>query len=195
MKKSNLVNSRGRIDFEPAFMLLNEELFKSGQSLELVCAGGYVMQLHGYKSTSDVDAFFQNNSMIETIIRNVGNEFGINKPDEFWLNSSIANMNPQPPEKYCKLVYSLSNLIVRAVDITYLIGMKLESGREQDLRDLGGILKQDKNEKPFELLSILIGMGFDIDISGLLDAYERAHGMEWLDEFYVINQDELRKYF
>ena len=26
-------------------------------------------------------------------------------------------------------------------------------------------------------------------------AYERAHGMEWLDEFYVKNQDELRKYF
>ena len=76
-----------------------------------------------------------------------------------------------------------------------LIGMKLESGREQDLKDLGEILKRDNNEKPFELLSMLAGIGFEIDISGLLDAYERAHGMDWLDDFYLKNQDELRKYF
>jgi len=61
--------------------------------------------------------------------------------------------------------------------------------------DVGDILKKTKNEKPFELLSELVGMRFDIDISGLLDAYEKAHGMDWLDEFYIINQDDLRKLF
>jgi len=81
------------------------------------------------------------------------------------------------------------------VSITYLMGMKLASGREQDLMDVGDILKKNRNEKPFELLSELIGMRFDIDISGLLDAYEKAHGMDWLDEFYVNNQDYLRKFF
>ena len=60
---------------------------------------------------------------------------------------------------------------------------------------MGNILKQDKNEKPFELMQILLSMGFDIDISGLLDAFERAHGMDWLDEFYIKNQEELRRYF
>ena len=80
-------------------------------------------------------------------------------------------------------------------DITYLIGMKLASEREQDMIDVGAILKNNKNEQPFELLSLLTGMEFDIDISGLLDAYERAYGMNWLDEFYFNNQDKLRNYF
>ena len=95
--------SNSIIDFEPVFMRLNEELSIIGQSLELVCAGGYVMQRHGYKATSA--------------------------------------------------------------------------------------------EQPFELLSALVGMEFDVDISGLLDAYERAHGMVWLEDFYARNQEDLRKYF
>jgi len=188
-------NSNGMIDFEPVFKRLNEELTISGQSLELVCAGGYVMQRHGYKATSDVDAFYKSNIAVEAIIRRIGDEFGINKPDELWLNGSIANMNPEPPARYCELVHDFSNLSVKAVIITYVIGMKLISGREQDLRDIGEILKKDRNEQPLELLSELAGMEFDIDISGLLDAYERAHGMEWLEEFYSKNQDDLRKCF
>ena len=187
--------SNGIINFEPVFKRLNEELSITGQSLELVCAGGYVMQRHGYKATSYVDAFYKSNAAIKAIIRKVGDEFGINKPDDLWLNNSIANMNPAPSAQYCELVHEFSNLSVKAVIITYVIGMKLISGREQDLRDIGDILKKDKNEQPFELLSALVGMEFDVDISGLLDAYERAHGMEWLEDFYAKNQEDLRKYF
>ena len=188
-------NLNSAIDFEPVFKLMNEELSQVGQTLLLICAGGYVLQLNGYRGTLDVDAFYESSNTIEAIIRKVGDTFGINKPDELWLNNSIANMNPKPSDEQCELVYQFSNLIVKAVSITYLIGMKLVSGREQDLMDVGDILQKTKNEKPFELLSELLGMRFDIDISGLLDAYEKAHGMDWLDEFYIINQDDLRKYF
>ena len=188
-------NPDGFIDFEPVFNLMNEELSQVGQSLLMICAGGYVMQLNGYRSTLDVDAFYETSKTIEAIIRKVGDTFGINKPDELWLNNSIANMNPKPSDEHCELVYQFSNLVIKAVSITYLIGMKLASGREQDLLDVGSILKNNNNERPFELLSELAGMKFDIDISGLLDAYEKAHGMDWLDEFYVNNQDELRKHF
>ena len=153
------------------------------------------MQLHGYKTTADVDAFFKSSEAIDAIIRKVGEEFSINKPDELWLNDSIARMNPEPPEKYCTLVCQFSNLTIKAVDIVYLMGMKLVSGREQDLIDVGTVLKNDKNEQPFDLLSKLTSMGFIIDISGLIDAYEKAHGMVWLDDFYVKNEAELRKYF
>ena len=153
------------------------------------------MQLYGYRGTLDVDAFYESSTTIEAIIRKVGDTFGINKPDELWLNNSIANMNPRPSDEHCGLVYQFSNLVVKAVSITYLVGMKLASGREQDLMDVGDILKKNRNEKPFELLSELVDMRFDIDISGLLDAYEKAHGMDWLDEFYVNNQDLLQKFF
>jgi len=183
------------IDFEPVFKLLNEELLLVGQTLLLICAGGFVMQLNGYRGTLDVDAFYDTGTAIEAIIRKVGDAFGINRADELWLNNSIANMNPRPADEHCEPVYQFSNLIVKAVSITYLMGMKLASGREQDLMDVGDILQKTKNEKPFELLSELLGMRFDIDISGLLDAYEKAHGMDWLDEFYINNQDDLRKYF
>ena len=44
----------GAIDFKSVFKRLNEELSKIEQSLKLICAGGYVMQFHGYKTTSDV---------------------------------------------------------------------------------------------------------------------------------------------
>ena len=188
-------NFNNYIDFEPVFKLMNEELSQAGQTLLLICAGGYVMQLNGYRGTLDVDAFYENSKIIEAIIRKVGDTFGINKPDELWLNNSIANMNPRPPNEHCEPVCQFSNLVVKAVSITYLMGMKLASGREQDLMDVGDILKKSRNEKPFELLSELVGMRFNIDISGLLDAYEKAYGMDWLDEFYVNNQDYLRKFF
>ena len=193
--KTTYANNNGIIDFEAVFIRLNEELSRSGQSLKLVCAGGYVMQRYGYKTTTDVGAFFKSNTIIETIIRKIGDEFGINKPDELWLNNSIANMNPEPPAQFCELAYKFSNLEVHTVIITYIIGMKLVSGREQDLTDVGDILKFDDKAQPLELMSELAGMKFDIDISSLLDAFERARGIDWLDGFYVKNQDELLKYF
>ena len=41
-------DSKGGTDFEPVFEDLNDELLKANQTLKLVCAGGYVMQLQGY---------------------------------------------------------------------------------------------------------------------------------------------------
>ena len=191
---NKFVNSDGTIDFEPVFERLNEELSKRRQSLELVCAGGYVMQRHGYRATVDVDAFYKSDAAIEAVIKKTGDEFGINKADEVWLNNSISNMNPQPPDEYCAVIYSFSNLIVKEVGIIYLVGMKLTSARGQDLKDVADILKREK-EQPLELFSKLADMGFDIDISTLLDAFEGAYGMDWLEEFYMKNEVGLSKYF
>jgi len=41
-------------------------------------------------------------------------------------------MNPAPPDNHCEIVYSFSNLEMKSVDIIYLVGMKLVSGRGQD---------------------------------------------------------------
>jgi hypothetical protein len=193
MRKKN--DETNYIDFEPVFKQLNEELSKINEALVLICAGGYVMQLHGYRTTVDVDAFYKSSVKIENIIRYVGNSFGINNPNELWLNSSIANLNTEPPAKYCTSVHKFSNLEVRATDITYVIGMKFESAREQDLRDISAILKLDNNKEPLELRAKLIDMGFAIDISLLLEAFESAHGMDWFEGFYKNNEAELCKYY
>jgi len=77
----------------------------------------------------------------------------------------------------------------------YLMGMKLVSAREQDLMDVADILKKSESLQPFELFSDLAEMSFDVDIAMLLDAFERARGMEWLETFYKDNEEELRGYF
>ena len=182
------------IDFEAVFKKFNEELSKTGNNLELICAGGYVMQRHGYRTTLDIDAFYKNDKNIDEIIKKVGNEFKINNNDELWLNNSIYNINPEPPDKYCVLVYKFSNLVVKEVNLTYLIGMKLFSQRFQDLKDVSIIIRQNNNEQPFELMKELNDMKFNIDVSLLLEAYEMAYGMEWLNNFYISNSEELLKY-
>ena len=183
------------IEFELVFKLMNDELASINESLELVCAGGYVMQLNGYRGTADIDAFFTSNPAIDSIIRKVGDCFNINKPDELWLNNSISNMNPVPPDDYCKVIHNYSNLIVKVVDMVYMIGMKLTSARVQDIKDVAQIVRNNAELQPFDLLSELIDMGLSVDISVLLDAFEGARGMEWLDKFYRENESELREYF
>ncbi|MCL2164693.1 MAG: hypothetical protein FWH55_09965 [Oscillospiraceae bacterium] len=107
LKRANKGNDTV-ITFEPVFRMLSNELAKIDESLELVCAGGYVMQLYGYRGTSDIDAFYKSNAAIDGAIRKVGDDLGINKPDELWLNNSISNMNPEPADKYIQVVHQYS---------------------------------------------------------------------------------------
>ena len=73
--------------------------------------------------------------------------------------------------------------------------MKLESGREQDLRDVSDIISSNNNTEPFSLFSELIEMGFHVDVSVLLEAYGMAHGMDWVMKFYTENEVELQKLY
>ena len=188
-------NIENRIDFDLVFKRFNDELSKINQSLELICAGGYVMQLHGYKSTIDVDAFFKTNAQIDAVILMIGDEFGINQPDELWLNNSIANLNIEPPSEYQELVHQFSHLTVKAVDIIYLIGMKLQSSRNRDLTDVVTILKSTGDKELFQLMKNLENIGFKVDISAILEVYGLAHGEDWLTKFYTDNEAKLYKLF
>lgn len=183
------------IDFASVFKLFNDELAAHNESLELICAGGYVLQMHGFRGTADVDAFFYSNKTIDAIIRKVGEIYGINTPTELWLNNSLSNMNPKPPEVFCTLVHQFSNLTVMAVDLIYLVGMKLTSARGQDIKDVAEIIKSTSEKQPFELSRKLTEMGFQVDISVLLDAYGDAMGMAWLEQFYSENEHKLTGLF
>jgi len=74
--------------------------------------------------------------------------------------------------------------------------MKLSSvsGRELDIKDVINIVKREKKDL-LDLLSKFDKMGFDIDISHILNAFEGAYGMEWLEDYYINNEAELRKYY
>jgi len=190
-----IYNTGTIINFKPAFEMLNDELAKIGQFLEVVCVGGYVMQLHGFRGTMDIDAFYKSNTALDNAIRRVGDKLSINQPDEAWLNNSVANTNPAPSSAHIETVHQFSNLSVMKIDILYLMGMKLYSGRKQDLRDVATILVRDNNKQPLELLAKLENISFKLDISVVLDAYEEAYGMDWLKQFYIENEAMLEKLY
>lgn len=183
-------NLKNPINFETAFQLLNEKLKEDNLELELICVGGYVLQLHGFKYTLDVDAFYNSNSELDQIIWKVGEQLGLNLDYEPWLNNSVSNMSRTPPKKYVEKTSQYSNLTVNSACLDYVVGMKLCSGREKDIEDVKDIIARDKKDL-FGYKAELNEMGFHVDFSLLLDAYEKAFGLEWLANFYKDHEEKL----
>lgn len=181
---------------KPVFQALNKELIQENLTLTIICVGGYVLEYHGLRATQDVDAFYDQNQKINEIIARVGKQFNLNTHEELWLNNHVANMNKQPPLSLCESLYSFENLTVLVVPIEYVLGMKMMSIREQDLKDIGAIIKYKNFHSPFDTFKYLKDMRFDtIDLSVLLEGFSYAYGMDWLEKFFKENQDKLREFY
>lgn len=178
------------------FEELNCKLADNNMSLEIICVGGFVLSHNNLRATLDIDGFFKSNSIIDSIIRDVGNKFEINKADELWLNNSVQNLNSPPNKDICDLLYNFSNLKVYIAPLDYVAGMKLISCREQDILDVASIIKAKAITDPIELSNVLFSYGFEnIDESVLLEAFGRAYGMKWLESYYIEHEDEILKKF
>lgn len=116
------------MDKKVLFEAFNTELAKENISLEIICVGGFVLEYYNLRGTQDVDAFYQEDAKIRSIIEKVGDDFGVNEPEELWLNNNVANMNRVPPRSICDKAFSYSNLTVFVPPLSYILGMKLESG-------------------------------------------------------------------
>lgn len=179
-----------------AFELLNEELAKEDLNLSLICVGGYVLEQYGFRTTQDVDAFYNETPKIKAVIYRVGQELGLNTSEEIWLNNSVENLNQRPPFEFCEVLYSFENLTVYIVSLDYILGMKLTSAREQDLQDVGDIIKYRGLDSPIALYKFLRKNGFNtVDFAYILEGFNIAYGMDWLREFFEKNQEELRRYY
>lgn len=179
-----------------AFELLNEELAKEGLNLALICVGGYVLEQHGFRTTQDIDAFYNETSKVKEIIYRVGQQLDLNTSEDVWLNNSVANLNPQPPFEFCEVLYSFGNLTVYTVSLDYILGMKLTSAREQDLQDVGNIIKYRGLDSPIALYKFLKKTGFKtVDFAYILEGFNLAYGMVWLRDYFEKHQEELRKYY
>ena len=179
-----------------AFELLNEELANEGLNLALICVGDFVLEQHGFRTTQDIDAFYIETPKIKEIIYRVGEQLGLNTSEELWLNNSVANLNPQPPFEFCKVLYSFETLTTYTVSLDYLLGMKLTSAREQDLKDVGDIIRYRELQSPIALYKFLKKNGFKtVDFAYILEGFSRAYGMDWLREYFEKHQEELRRYY
>ena len=176
------------------FSELNNRLAENNFHLVVICAGGFVLSHYGMRATQDIDGFFKTNQRINQIIRSVGDYFGINTEDELWLNNSVQNLNAWPPDEICTLLYSFSNLKVLIPPLEYIAGMKLISAREQDVQDVGKILRKTGIDSPEVFLKIVESYGFShIDESVLLEAFGLAYGMEWLENYYLTHEEEIHR--
>lgn len=183
------------MDAEKLFRDLNEELAKSGLTLDLVCVGGFVLEYHNMRSTGDIDAFYQESSDLIECIENVGRENGISDSEERWLNNSVSNLNRKPPKSVCQEILSYSNLSVTIPSLTYILGMKLESARRRDLEDAGAIIRFERFEDIVDTARSLEDLGFETDFSVLMEAFEVAYDVEWLTEYLEDHIEEIRKLY
>lgn len=183
------------MDAEKLFKDLNEELAKSGLTLDLLCVGGFVLEYHNMRSTEDIDAFYQESSDLIKCIDKVGKENGISSSEERWLNNSVSNLNRKPPESVCYEILSYSNLTVTIPSLVYILGMKLESARSRDIEDAGSIILSEKFEDILGTARMLEDLGFQIDFSSLMDAFEISYGLEWLAEYLEEHIDEIDKLY
>lgn len=179
-----------------AFELLNEELAKEGLNLSLICVGGYVLEQYGFRTTQDVDAFYNETQKVKDVIYRVGQELGLNTSEELWLNNSVESLNSRPPFEFCEVLYYFENLTVYIVSLDYILGMKLTSAREQDLQDVGDIIKYRGLDSPIALYKFLRKSGFKtLDFAYILEGFSLAYGMDWLREYFEKHQEELRRYY
>lgn len=168
------------------FEELNEKLKELDETLEIICAGGIILQHYGIRATQDVDSFYTSNAKIESAIKQVGEKHGINNDEELWLNNSIQNLNRTPPIEICQTIYKFSNLRVLFPPIEYIICMKLNTGRGQDVKDAGALIVKENIQNPNVIQKASKKYGFgDIDDGMLLEAFGEAYGQEWLAEYYI----------
>lgn len=59
------------MDKKVLFEALNTELAKENIDLEIICVGGFVLEYYNLRGTQDVDAFYQEDAKIRSIIEKV----------------------------------------------------------------------------------------------------------------------------
>lgn len=184
-------------NFNKALDLLNKKLKINNMFLEIICVGGFVLDYNNIRSTYDINGFYKSDEKLECLIKEVGDELKINHDGEIWLNNSVANLNDPPSKKICKINNTFSNITLYIPPLEYILGMKLKSMRDQDVEDIGLIIKKLKIKSPDMLEKTLMQYDFvNIDIAILLEAFSYAYGMDWLENYirnnYVIDKEHPR---
>ncbi|MCD3389965.1 potassium transporter peripheral membrane component [Streptococcus equi subsp. zooepidemicus] len=182
------------MDKKILFKALNTELAKENISLTLSVSVVLSLNITICEEHKMSTPFIKKGVNIRQMIKKVGDEFGVNEPDELWLNNSVANLNRIPPKTICETVFHYSNLIVLVPPLSYILGMKLESGRDRDRQDAGDIIKLANIRSPKKLINTLEEYGFQPDISMILEVFEIAYGMEWLANYMSEHPEEFRYY-
>ena len=179
--------------FEQGFKRLNELLGENCLTLRIIVCGGYLIQQMGIRGTVDVDAFYTQNDKVESLIKQVGAELGLNTEYTTWLNRSVATMSDWPDEKFYERLHTFDYLTIDKVTTEYLLGMKLRSTRDRDVTDSVILIKRINILEPIELYNHLNNMEINVGMSYILTAFSEMHGGNWFGEYFIEHQEELLK--
>ncbi|MDR0481615.1 MAG: hypothetical protein LBH13_00405 [Cellulomonadaceae bacterium] len=174
---------------QEALERLNEALRERDRHLKIVAGGGFALLVHGLRATNDIDGFFEDTADLRELVHDIGEQLTINDDGEDWLNTSIAAMNDQPPDEYCSPVFTLSNITISVPDLVYVIGMKEVAGRDQDQEDIATIIRYLDLREPPDLIGALESYGFYPDEAAILDGFGDAYGFEWLETYYLRDEN------
>jgi hypothetical protein len=165
-----------------AFTLLNKKLLATGDKVSLIVGGGGSMMLaHEYDGeTKDIDAVPIRASLsdIDALIKEVAAELHI--PSD-WLNpyfGTFMSLLPNDYDSRLTVVYSSSNLEVKAIGAEDLIIMKCFARRPKDRVHIQFLTrKSDKSIVEMGIESAR-GMRGDDDVDAAFD---------FLDECWVVD--------
>lgn len=174
---------------------LNGVLRERNEHLTITAAGGFTLQLHGIRATHDIDAFYQQDNILERDIFEIGNKYGANIGGDLWLNNSIETFNIKPPLDQTEEYLRLENLTIRTVKLEYLLYMKLYSAREKDINDASKIIQILKEENPIKVFKKCKEYSMEVDASLILWSFSEAYGEDWLVDYIESNKQEINKYF
>lgn len=154
----------GKADIEKYLKLLNDRLRKENITGEVVLFGGAVMclVLDSREQTKDIDAVYYPKEVINEIIRDMANEYGLR---DNWFNDSVKGFLSS--EYDIEKVRDYGNLIVYSPSAEYIFAMKCYACRildeKSDIDDIGFLLRY-LNIKDYDTAIRIIGKFYSIDM-------------------------------
>ncbi|PCR99112.1 DUF6036 family nucleotidyltransferase [Lactococcus fujiensis] len=181
------------MDYKKLFFRLNEKLAEHNLTLQLDCVGGFVLEYYGLKATDDIDAFYESSAKIESLIAEVGNEFGVGTAREAWLNHAVGQMMSLGSIDDRKVIFEASHLSVTISSLQSILIDKIQAGRSKDIPDIAKIMRAMDIKSPQKLLQLnrQFSNG-ETDPAIILEAYSVAFGEEALRQYLRENPDLMR---
>lgn len=165
--------------------VLDKKLEENRLKLTLNIYGGTVMMIcfDARPATKDVDALFETSSIIENILSDIAETYGLNKD---WINQDVREPLKYIKQENLKEVFTYKNLKVLAPTAEQMLAMKILSARPEpysDFKDAEYLIKYLKIEKLEQVLNIFdryIGRKYLGDRQKMfLNYVGKDLGMQW----------------
>lgn len=164
-----------RDDIEGLLNLLAERLTQAGVHGTISIVGGAALSLEyltDRDATTDIDADFPHNDLVQSIIDEIASEMNL-EPN--WINKAVTAYIPFETSAMWREILTVGSITIRVASAELLLAMKLKADRGlRDRGDIKGLIRLLKIKSVDEITEI----------------YEKFHHQEMLSEktFQVVER-------